>query len=142
MSSARPRLLLALLAFSPTLIALLWVAGVARFRRFDLTGREWAVVVGCAFLLHVLSRRALRQRPLPPLPAGTSPTLVAVLAATLLAGLAAVVGGVFEAIVEPPQPSEASWLLRTTWHAACAFGGCYCAFLGRLVTTGRAAPGA
>ncbi len=140
MSSARPRLLLAILAFSPTLIALLWVAGVARFRQFDLTGKEWAVVVGCAFLLHVLSRRALRQRPLPPLPPNTSPTMVAALAALLLAVVAAVVGGVFEALVDPAEPSEASWLLRTTWHAACAFGGCYCAFLGRLVITRRPAP--
>jgi H+/Cl- antiporter ClcA len=127
-----PDLLSLLLGLSPTLIALLWVAGVARFRHYDLSGREWAVVVAFALVLHLLSRRVLRPRPLPPLPPGSSPPAVALLAAAILGALAAVVGGVFEWVVEPLRPSDAGWALRTAWHGACAFGACYCAFLRRL----------
>lgn len=128
----RPNALRALLGLSPVLIALLWLAGIARFRHYDLTGKEWAIVVGCGFMLHLLSKRALRPRPLPQLPAGASPGLLAALAGAIIGLLAGVVGGVFEWVVEPLRPSDTSWFLRTTWHAACSFGASYCAFLGRL----------
>lgn len=142
MNRQRPNLLRALLGLSPVLIALLWLAGIARFRQYGLSGKEWAIIVGCAFMLHLLSRRALRPRPLPPLPAGTRPGTLAALAGAIIGLLAAVVGGVFEWAVEPMRPSETSWFLRTTWHAACSFGASYCAFLGRLHDAARGAPSA
>jgi hypothetical protein len=122
----------ALLRLSPTAILLLWLAGVARFRHYDLSVREWAVVVACAFALHVLSNRLLRPRPLGPLPAGSSPGTLAALAAAILALPVTLIAGVFEWVIEPVRPSEVSWFLRTLWHTACSFGASYCGFLGRL----------
>jgi hypothetical protein len=127
-----------LFGLSPLLVALLWLAGVVRFRHYELTSREWAVVVAVGFMLHVLYLRAVPQRRLPPLPAGTSPPLLAALAAAIIGLLAAVIGGVLEWAIEPSRPSEVSWLLRTTWHAACSFGGAYCAFLRPLLAAPRA----
>jgi hypothetical protein len=134
MANGRPRrtAFQLVLGICPLLIALLWLVGVARFRAYELTGREWAAVVAVGFALHLLSRRALRPRPLPVLPATASPNALAALAASVLACIAAVVGGVLEWLVEPSRPSEVSWPLRTTWHAACAFGASYCTFLARL----------
>ncbi len=120
------------LGVCPLLIALLWLVGVAKFRQYHLTPKEWAVVVACGTALHLLSRRTMRPRPLPPLPAGASPNALAALAGAILGFIAAVIGGFFEWVVEPSQPSEVSWFLRTTWHGACAFGASYCTFLLRL----------
>lgn len=140
MNHPLPRLLRSLLGLCPVLIALLWLAGIAHFRHYELTGKEWAVVVGSAFMLHLLSKRAMRPRPLPPLPAGSSPGLLAALAGAIIGLLVAVIGGVLEWAIAPERPSETSWFLRTTWHAACAFGASYCAFLTRLHDGLRRAP--
>jgi hypothetical protein len=120
------------LGICPVAVALLWLAGVARFRGYDLEPIEWAAVVAFAFVFHVLLRRLRRPRPLPPLPPGASPNALALLAATILAFVAAIVAGVFEWVVEPQQPTDVPWSLRTTWHAACAFAASYCSFLLRL----------
>ncbi len=132
MTARRPSLLRLLLGLSPVLVALLWLAGVSRFRGYDLSAREWLVVVAAAFMLHILQRRLWRPRPLPPLPPGTNPAVLALLAAVVLGALATVVGGVFEWAVEPMRPSEVGWALRTLWHGACSFGASYCGFLARL----------
>lgn len=122
------------------LVALLWLAGIARFRHYELSSKEWIVIVAAACMLQVLSKRSLRPRPLPPLPAGTNPSTLALLAGAIIGLCAAVVGGVFEWVVEPMRPSEVGWFLRTTWHAACSFGASYCAFLERLQRAPRTLP--
>jgi hypothetical protein len=138
----RPRasLFRLVLGVCPLLIAFLWLVGVAKFRHYELTLQEWAVVVAAGFTLQLLSRRTLRPRPLPPLPERANPNVLAALAASVLAVLAAVVGGVLEWAIEPTRPSEVGWSLRTTWHAACAFGASYCTFLARLHQAPRRPP--
>ncbi len=120
------------LSLCPVLIAVLWVAGIAHFRQYALAPSEWAVMVAGAFALHVLMQRFRRPRPLPPLPKGTNPVTLAAFAASIIGVLAAMVGGVLEWLAQAWQPSETSWALRTTWHAACSFGASYCGFLLRL----------
>ena len=120
------------LAICPVLIAVLWIAGISRFRGYEMTGKEWAVVVAAAFALHALSRVAGQRRPLPQLPAGSNPVTVSLLAAAILAAIAAIVAAIFEAIVDGYQPSDVALAWRATWHAACAFGATYCTFLHRL----------
>ncbi|MCU0867579.1 MAG: hypothetical protein MUC36_27675 [Planctomycetes bacterium] len=127
-----PRWLDRTLALGPVLVALLWLAGIARFRHYPLQPIEWAAITASAFALHLLVQRFVRPRPLPPLPPHTNPRTLAALAAAVLAVCAAVLGGVLEAVVEPNRPSEVPWWLRTTWHAACTFGFGYCGFLRRL----------
>lgn len=121
--------LVQLLRLCPTLIAILWVAGVAHFRGYALNTIEWLVVAASAFVLQSLTRRAAPARRQTQLPPGTSPRAVATLAAAMLGLLAALLGGVFEFVIEPMRPSETSWALRTTWHAACVFAASYCAVL-------------
>jgi hypothetical protein len=84
------------------------------------------------FALHLIQKRALRPKPLPPLPAGANPAVLALLAGLIVGLLASVLGGMLEAALPPGTPDDTPWALRTVWHAACAFGGSYCAFLGRL----------
>lgn len=120
------------LSLAPVLVALLWIAGVARFRGYVLSPNEWAVVLASGFALHVLQKRALRPKPLPPLPEGANPAVLALLAGVIVGLLASVLGGALEAALPPGTPDDTPWALRTGWHAACAFGGSYCAFLGRL----------
>ena len=129
---SRANLFRLVLGVCPLLIALLWLVGVARFRGYDLTALEWAAVVASGFVLHVLMRRLRRPRPMPPLPPGASPNALAALAGAILAFVTAIVGGVFEWVIEPVRPTEVPWSLRTTWHAACAFAASYCTFLLRL----------
>ena len=128
-----------LLALCPTAIGLLWVAGMARFRDYHLTGRDWAVLVALAFALAAIVRTLQRSRPMPPIPERTNPAALAATAAGILGVLAFVFGGVFELIVGPMYPTEVGIGLRTTWHAACAFGASYCTLLLRL-TQPRTAP--
>ncbi|MEO6597986.1 MAG: hypothetical protein ABIP94_24850 [Planctomycetota bacterium] len=128
------------LSLCPVLIAILWLAGISHFRNYTLSPTEWAVIVVSAFALHIISNRLMRPRPLPPLPEHTVPTTLAALAAAIVACLAVVVGGTLEWLVQPYRPSETSWALRTTWHAACAFGASYCAFLVRLLAHTRRLP--
>ncbi len=123
-----------LLGLCPLFVAVLWVAGIAHFRDYTFEAREWAVLLAAAFALHVLSNRLRQPRPLPPLPAGTTPPRIAALAAAILAVLAACVGGLLEYLVEPHGPGGAPWALRTTWHAACVFAAGYCTILLRLRT--------
>jgi hypothetical protein len=127
------------LSICPVLIAVLWVAGVSRFRGYEPTGPEWAAVVAAAFALHAVSALAGRRRPLPKLPEGSNPVRISLLAAAILAVIAAVVASVFEAIVDPYWPSEVHLAWRATWHAACAFAATYCTFLHRLATNTRPA---
>ena len=129
-----------LLSLCPVLILLLWVAGIAHFRDYELMPREWAVVAAAGFALYVISQRLRRQRPAPPLPEGTNPVVVAALAATIIGGLAVVIGGLFEWTVQAYQPSSTSLWLRATWHGACFFGASYCAFLLRVTEPNRNAP--
>lgn len=126
-----------LLGLCPPAIAVLWVAGIAHFRAFELSPVEWAVLAAAGFSIHVVVRRFARPRPLPKLPDGARPGPVAAFAAALLALLAAVVGGVAEAMLDDPAAREVPWALRTLWHAACAFGASYCSFLQRLWRAAR-----
>jgi hypothetical protein len=122
------------LGLLPTLVAIGWVAGVARLRDYPMSGLEWAVVVAGAFALHAIGHRLAPIRPAPKLPEGTTPTAVAALAAAILAVLATLVGGLVEAWLVPATPDAPHWTVRTTWHAACTFAFCYCGFLHRLQT--------
>ena len=54
------------LSIAPVLVALLWIAGIARFRNYELTTNQWAVLLATAFALHLLQKRALRPKPLLP----------------------------------------------------------------------------
>lgn len=120
------------LSLAPVLVALLWIAGIARFRDYALSTNEWAVLLASAFALHLLQKRALRPKPLPPLPPDANPAILALLAAVVVGLLASVFGGAAEAMLPPGTPDGTPWPLRTLWHGACAFAGSYCAFLGRL----------
>jgi len=132
-----PPLSLRLLGLCPLFIAILWVAGIANFRKLELKPVEWAVVVAAGFAIHVLTRRLSRPKPLPPLPPEARPVPLAALAGLIVAFFATVLGGVAEAIVQSHYPSELPWGLRTMWHTACAFGASYCAFLQRLLRVMR-----
>ncbi len=129
-----------LLSSCPVLVALLWSAGVAHFRGIELAPVEWLVVAAGAFSLHTIGRRLMPPRPLPPLPPNTNPVTLAALAATIRAVPVGMVGGVLELFVEAQHPSTTSWLLRTTWHAACAFAIFYCSFLLRLTGVPKTKP--
>lgn len=129
------------LSLAPVLVALLWIAGIARFREYTLTTNEWAVVLASGFALHLLQKRALRPKPLPPLPPGANPAILALLAGVIVGALASVLGGALEAMLPPGMPDGTPWALRTLWHGACAFGASYCAFLGRLWDAIGKAPG-
>jgi hypothetical protein len=120
------------LTLLPLGIALLWIAGIARFRHYELSTPQWLVLVAAAFALHVVVRRLSPVRPLPPLPAGAKPNTLAALAATLWALVAAALGGLLEFVVTPARPSSVPWPVRGLWHAGCTFGVTYCGFLLRL----------
>lgn len=134
---AKNRWFLRLLQLLPVAIAVLWLAGVAQFRGYEFSPFEWATLVAVAFALRTLTVRFQRPRPLPALPPGTNPVTLAALAAAIIGGLAALVGGALEAVVDTNQPTDTPWLLRTAWHAASAFAAGYCGFLQRLVTSPR-----
>lgn len=121
-----------LLSLAPTLIAVLWVAGVARFRGYELAPREWAVVVAMAFALHLVVGRGRRPRPLPRLRPDTNPTRLAAMAAALFAAVAATISALVEWLVDSVEPPTTSLGLRVLWHASCCFGACYCSFLPRI----------
>ncbi|MCB9877123.1 MAG: hypothetical protein H6835_05920 [Planctomycetes bacterium] len=137
---SRPPLHLRLLGLAPTLVALLWIAGVAHFRDMALSGVEWAVVCAAAFAVQTVTARLRPRRPLPPLPEGASPGMVAATAALFVAGLFGLLGGAAEALTPEPAGGNAAWGLRTLWHAACAFAAAYCAFLARLLRAGTPPP--
>lgn len=133
MNQARRRLwTLRLLGLAAPLVGLLWVAGIARFRGYELTAGEWSAVVLAAFAMHLVVGRRGARRALPALPEGYNLVAVATLAAALLAVLTGVLGALFEWLVDQYQPSEYSLAARALWHAACAFGGAYCTFVHRL----------
>ncbi|MBM3974466.1 MAG: hypothetical protein FJ301_10250 [Planctomycetes bacterium] len=123
------------LSLAPVLVALLWIAGIARFRSYELSTNQWAAVLASAFALHLLQKRALRPKSLPPLPASANPAILALLAAVVVGLLGSVLGGAVEAMLPPGAPGAPDgtpWPLRTLWHGACCFAASYCAFLGRL----------
>lgn len=136
--SPRTHPLRRVLALCPALVFLLWVAGVAQFRGYELASLEWVLLLSASLGLHVVMARARASKPIPALPPGTTPRSIAGLAAAILAALAGVLGGVFEWAIEPVRPSETSWSLRTTWHAACIFAASYTTFLHRLQDAPRA----
>lgn len=121
-----------LLGLLPTGIGVLWVAGCAHFRHYTLSPQEWLVIVAFAIALHGLVQRLVRPMPLPPLPEGSNPVVLALLAAAIFGGLAGLCGGLFEVVVEDWVPSEHPLALRALWHAACTFAASYCTFVRRL----------
>jgi len=122
-----------LLGLVPLAIAILWVAGVAKFRDYELEPIHWVTLTAFAFAMQVIGRRARRRRPLPPMPEGARAVPLAALVATIVAAAAAVAGGALEWVAPRYFPTEVSWGLRTLWHVACAFGASYCMFLQRLL---------
>ena len=52
-----------LLGLVPLAIAILWVAGVARFRDYQLEPIHWLSLVAFAFAMQVLGKRIRRERP-------------------------------------------------------------------------------
>jgi len=122
-----------LLGLVPLAIAILWVAGVARFRDYQLEPIHWLSLVAFAFAMQVLGKRIRRERPLPPMPPGARAVPLSALVATIVAAVAAVAGGLLEWVAPRYFPTEVSWGLRTLWHVACAFGASYCIFLRRLL---------
>lgn len=131
-----------LLGLCPALVALLWIAGVAHFRDIVLSAMEWLVIVAGAFSLQVVGRRLSRPAPMPKLPPDSNPVTLAALAAAVVAVPAGLLGGLLELFVESQHPSQTSLLLRTVWHAACAYAVCYCGFLLRLTAPRTAPPAA
>ncbi len=114
-------------------IAILWVAGVAKFRNHELQPSEWLILIAGGFALHILAQRTWHRRPLPALPEGARAMHMAALIASIIAAMACVVGGILELVAQNYLPSELPWGLRMLWHAACAFGASYCMFLQRLL---------
>lgn len=121
-----------ILSICPVLVALLWVAGIAHFREFELEAAEWAALIAVAFALHLITRRFRRPRPLPPLPERANPSSLALFAAAIVGLLIGVLGALFEWFVEAYRPTTVPLALRALWHAACAFAAAYCGFLLRL----------
>jgi len=119
------------LSLCPTAIAVLWVAGVAHFRGVALAPSEWATLVFAALAMSALLQGLQRKRPAP-LPERADPVALAAMAAFVVAVFATVVGTVLELLMQQDFPTDVSLALRTTWHAACAFGASYCTFLWRL----------
>ena len=117
----------------PLAIAIIWVAGVALFRDYELKPLHWLLLVAFAFAMQVIGARMHAQRPLPPMPPGARAVPLAALVATIVGAAAAIAGGALEWIAPRYFPTEVSWGLRTLWHVACAFGASYCLFLRRLL---------
>ena len=128
------------LGLCPVLVALLWIAGIARIRDFEPQPIEWGALVAVAFTLHILTRRARRRRPMPAIPEGSNPIALAGFAAAIVAVIVTLFGGLFEWFLEPMRPSQVALPLRALWHGACAFAGFYCSFLLRLQETARRPP--
>lgn len=128
------------LGLLPALIALLWVGGTANLHGRALAGRDWAVLVAAAVALQLVVRRALRPRPLPPLPPNVRPAVVAALAAGVFALLAAVFGAAIEFAIAAQFPDMASPWLCAVWHGACAGGASYVSLLPRLLAAAAARP--
>lgn len=129
------------LGLLPALIALLWVGGTANLHGRELGGRDWAVLVAAAIALQLVVRRALRPRPLPPLPPQVQPAVVAALAAALFAGLAAVLGIAVEFAIRGQFPDMAAPWLCGLWHGACAGAASYVSLLPRLLAAAARARG-
>lgn len=129
-----------MLGLCPVLVAVLWLAGFARFRGIELTAVEWLLVAAAVLALQAIGRRVARPRPLPPLPEHTNPAVMAALAAGLAMLPAGLLGGGLEWILDGDQPSDVPWALRTLWHAACAFAVCYCGFLLQLLAPRHPGP--
>lgn len=114
-------------------IAMLWVAGIAGFRSYELQPSEWLILVTGGFALHILAQRTWHRRPLPALPEGARAMYLSALIASIIAAMAGIGGGILEMVAQNYMPSEVPWALRVLWHAACAFGASYCMFLQRLL---------
>jgi hypothetical protein len=114
-------------------IAIIWIAGVARFRDYELEPVEWLSMAALAFAMSVIGKRMRRRRPLPEMPPSARAIPLAALVATIVGAVAFVAGGLLEWVAPRYFPTEVSWGLRTLWHVACAFGASYCLFLRRLL---------
>jgi len=122
-----------LLGLVPLAIAVLWVAGVAKFRDYELKPLHWLSLVAFAFAMQILGKRIWQRKPLPPMPEGARAIPLAALVAIIVAVVAAVAGGLLEWFATRYFPTDVPWALRTLWHVACAFGAAYCLFLQRLL---------
>lgn len=121
------------LGLCPTLVAVLWVAGVARFRGVALAPVEWAALVAMALALHLIVGRTRRPAPMPKLSADTNAPLLAAFAAAAFTAVAAAISALVEWFVDSIEPATTTFTLRVLWHAACCFGACYCTFLLRVL---------
>lgn len=125
-----------LLCMCPTAIAILWVAGVAHIRDHVMSPQQWAMVVAGAIGLAAIARHLQRARPMPPVPTGANPLTISALAAAILGFVVFLGGGMLEVAAENVAPSGKPWLLRTSWHAMCAFAASYCALVEGFTRTG------
>jgi len=118
----------------PTLIAALWIAGIANFRDFGFGPLDYLTLLAAALALQIVLGRVRGSQRRIVLPARSNPATIALLAAAMTAALAIVLGGIVESIV-PAKPGHdlPPWALRTLWHGACAFGASYCRLLSRLL---------
>ena len=122
-----------LLAMCPLAICILWAAGVALFRGHEMKATEWLILISAGIALQVIARLTWYRKPLPPLPENARAVPLAALIATIVGVMACIVGGILEAVAQNYLPSDVPWGLRMLWHAGCAFGAVYCAFLQRLL---------
>lgn len=123
---------LRVLAICPALVALLWIAGILRFRDVEIQPIEWVVLVAAGFTLQLLTKRAGMRRPLPQLPQNTNPVALTLFVSAILGAAVALFGALFEWFLEQYEPSKVPLALRALWHGACAFGAAYCSYLPRL----------
>lgn len=103
------------------------------FRGHELMPSEWLILGSGGFALHVLARLSWYRRPLPKLPDGARAVPLSALIALVLTVIASVVATALELVAQNYFPSAVALGLRVLWHAACAFGALYCAFLQRLL---------
>lgn len=120
-----------LLAPCPIAILLLWVAGVARFRDYQIAGREWFFLAVAAFGLDAVARGVRRGVRTPDV-AATHASAVSAIAAAVVGTAALLGGGLLEFVVERIRPASTGVPLRAVWHGACAFAFTYCTLLLRL----------
>lgn len=130
---------LRVLAVCPAAVAVLWIAGIAKFRDLEIRPMEWVVLVAAGFTLQLLTKRASARRPLPQLPKDSNPVALTLFVSAILGTVVTIGGGLFEWFLERYEPSKVSLPLRALWHGACAFGAAYCSYLPRLLVAAELA---
>ena len=125
----------------PPAIAVLWVAGIARFRNLELPLWAWPALLAAAFALQIVATRLRGPERRIALPPGSNPRFIAFLAALITGVFALLVGFAVEATLPATDDAHTTPLaLRAVWHGACAFAATYCRFLARLLRRTDAAP--